>query len=167
MAILNKQSHWQEPLVWHMPPLKTPPPPPPPPRVVCWDDEVRTDPRAWLISSCLHACVFVAQLYGFLRGLNLWNSCASCPEWELRMSHCHLANSPASLPPRLLSLHQLWSQGIRAPGGVKLNISFLPTSRTLPFTPRWSWALRNSPTRVCCFNLQRWTSGRITGAVAF
>lgn len=78
---------------WRRPPA--PPPPPPPP--VCWDDEVRTDPRAWLVSSCLRARVFVAQLYGFVLGLNLWNSCASFPEWELCMSYCHLANSPSLL----------------------------------------------------------------------
>lgn len=116
MAIFNKQSQWQEPSVWQMPPLKTVPPAPP--RVVCWDDEVRTDPRAWLISSCQHGCVFVARLYGFVHGLNLWNSCASCPEWELCMSNCHLANPPTHPPTLrhrpsslLLSLHQLRSQG--------------------------------------------------------
>lgn len=148
--------------------------PPAPPHVVCWDDEVRTDPRAWLISSCQHGCVFVARLYGFVHGLNLWNSCASCPEWELCMSNCHLANPPhthpLSAPAPLPFCSHYTSCGhkdITAPGRVKLKVPFLPIFRTLPFIAYWRWALRSSPPNVCYFYLQKWNSGRITDTRVF
>lgn len=75
--------------------------------------------------------------------------------------HTHPLSAPAPLP---FCCHytSCGHKDITAPGRVKLKVPFLPIFRTLPFIPYWRWALRSSPTSVCCFYLQKWNSGRIT-----
>lgn len=152
MAILNKQSQWQEPSVWQMPPLKTP----------------RTTTcsllRWWSAHWPKSLTYLILSAWMCVCGPALW-LCARIKPMEqlcelswVRALHVKLSprqpptpTHPPTLHPRpsslLLSLHQ----DITVPGRVKLKVPFLPIFRSLPFIPYWRWALRSSPTSVCYF----------------
>lgn len=107
MAILNKQSQWQDPSVWQMPPLKTPR------TTICsllrwWSAHWPKSLTYLILSAWMCVCGPALWLCARIKPMEQLCELSWVRALHVKLSPRQPPTSPSSL---LLSLHQLWSQG--------------------------------------------------------